>query len=622
MSIDLLYDLQQEIRNLFIAGSDIAVDNIKLKKLIPKFQNAGKDIPVFIRISEILESLIESDNNSSVKLLELSGLINAVLYTQGETSQIGQISGLKGYDLEVSTKVSYRSLQYVTTALLEQVPDRADIIRQAKADGIFKDYKLVYPLILALDQQNYDVYNMAYEILRDYGNSIVQVLKDCFRFDGKKGNPKILDLIWEICGKEEKDFFLLANAKGNTSVRIRAINILKNFPEMEDMLIGLTKDRKKEIRETAFEILSHIDSELAAKRLIEAFKGKDRELAKNPIKRNPSKVITKYLLEEAEKCLTIIIENYEEIKTITSESQSPFKETIEHIYNVMYCMGEKKDHEIYEFLYKCIVNTIKLRKVKLSKIFFCGYTTLAYMVVDLLLSMKTVESYALLVVLKDKFDNIFLSYSFKAAISYLPPAKVFDEYSKYLKLERTSIDRRTILDVLRNLPFNQKLIVLADNEIAPDIIKPDALRSDIIDTSTIYFDHRWASFFVENEDVYNTAKYISRNDVNAINYLLGYIEKNKGLEAIGISSIYNALIRIGYPKTIDILIESLDYSLNIANCPIAYLLRHSLGWILKMLPPESAEAIEEYSKKCDSQTTLKLLEAAEAMRKRAPIKNL
>jgi hypothetical protein len=86
MSIQVLIEVQKEIRRLSIAGSDLCVNDFRLKKLLPSMQKSGESVPVFKKISELLEKAITpSGDKASQNLLELTTLVNAVLYTQGET---------------------------------------------------------------------------------------------------------------------------------------------------------------------------------------------------------------------------------------------------------------------------------------------------------------------------------------------------------------------------------------------------------------------------------------------------------------------------------------------------------------------------------------------------------
>lgn len=87
MSTALLQELHQEVRRLYIAGSDLAAGDFRLKRLLPQFQQLGERAPVFKRLGEGITALIEPGSTaepvSAAKLQELTLLLESVLYTQG-----------------------------------------------------------------------------------------------------------------------------------------------------------------------------------------------------------------------------------------------------------------------------------------------------------------------------------------------------------------------------------------------------------------------------------------------------------------------------------------------------------------------------------------------------------
>ena len=109
MSISILNQVYDEVRRSAIAGSAVAAGDFRLKKLIPALEKAGRNVPVFAKVAQAARQLIESDEQNSAALLELTTLINAILYTQGETGCNGP---LKPIDLgQQQTQTSARLLR-------------------------------------------------------------------------------------------------------------------------------------------------------------------------------------------------------------------------------------------------------------------------------------------------------------------------------------------------------------------------------------------------------------------------------------------------------------------------------------------------------------------------------
>ncbi|KNY27440.1 HEAT repeat domain-containing protein [Pseudobacteroides cellulosolvens] len=609
MSIALLYDLQGEVRRLMIAGSELAIGDFRLKKLLPQFMKAGESAPVFARISGILEKLIEpQDGKASDKLLELAGLINAVLYTQGETGIKGELLEFEPECLGVTTDVSFRKIKPVADALLNKGQGRVEIIREAHKEGIFNDLRLLYPLINALNEQYYEVAELAFEILKGYGKDITKILKKRFSFEGGKGDARILELIWELSGKDEKELFHQANEKGSTAVRISAIKILKNFPEFEEMFIEFTKDKKKEIREAALEAAETLDTPKIANRLIEIFEGKDKVTALKTMKINPSRLIVNYLLNEAEVGLNNIFKRLRSGDSISPKDESAYKQEVEHFFNILSCMDGRKDEGIFLFLKKCMEHTKELSKIKLRDIAFGQYPTLAQMAAGLLLSMRTVNAYELLAEAGNEYNALYLNYSFEAAIYVNSPAQVFETYSGFFTIEKSSAKPKTIISVLRGLCYSRELKVIEVDSPAANA-KPNSINKE-----SVMMDTRWAPLLAKAGETDLAALLTSKGDEVTINHLLQCLQKDKGRDLYNAISKIKGLIQASHPKTAEVIIDLLEYNIKSKKYYLGYYI-DQLAELVKLLPPENADVILEYARKCDYEGALKLIEAGEYLKK-------
>ena len=59
---------------------------------MPPLEQAGQKAPVFAKVAQAVTKLVESNEKTSAEaLLELSTLVNAILYTQGETGLAGEL---------------------------------------------------------------------------------------------------------------------------------------------------------------------------------------------------------------------------------------------------------------------------------------------------------------------------------------------------------------------------------------------------------------------------------------------------------------------------------------------------------------------------------------------------
>src|SRR5690349_5541763 len=100
MSIPVLIEVYDEMRRLAIAGSAVAPGDFRLKKLIAPLEKSGEKAPVFAKVAQAAQAVVDSNEKTAAgALLDLTTLVNAILYTQGETGAPGEIKALETTDL-------------------------------------------------------------------------------------------------------------------------------------------------------------------------------------------------------------------------------------------------------------------------------------------------------------------------------------------------------------------------------------------------------------------------------------------------------------------------------------------------------------------------------------------
>src|SRR5262245_12556972 len=100
MSIAVLNQVYDEARRLAVAGSVVARGDFRLKKLLPALEQAGAKAPVFAKVAECAKAVVDGpDDTSAENLLELTALVSAILYTQGETTVAGNLEPIDTVDL-------------------------------------------------------------------------------------------------------------------------------------------------------------------------------------------------------------------------------------------------------------------------------------------------------------------------------------------------------------------------------------------------------------------------------------------------------------------------------------------------------------------------------------------
>jgi hypothetical protein len=201
MSIPVLTQVYDEVRRLSIAGSVVAAGDFRLKKLVPPLEQAGQKAPVFAKVAQAVGKLVESNEKASAEaLLDLSTLINAILYTQGETGQAGTLQPIETTDLgQQATQASARVLKPLLEALSTTGSGRLEIIRDAHERGAFRDLRLVKPALGALDDAYPEIGDfVAEKVLPLYGKAILPELRAKFDQKGRAGHVRRLTLMHQL----------------------------------------------------------------------------------------------------------------------------------------------------------------------------------------------------------------------------------------------------------------------------------------------------------------------------------------------------------------------------------------------------------------------------------------
>src|SRR5262245_48548327 len=152
MSLALIEESAKEVRRLAIAGSPLAVGDFRLKKLIAPLEQAGAKAPVFAQVARAINDLVNGkDADSAAHLLQLSTLLNAILYTQGQTAGEGDYREMEIFATNCSsTSTPARVLKPLVEALTRSGGGRFEIIKSAFERGAFNDLRLIEPAIQAL----------------------------------------------------------------------------------------------------------------------------------------------------------------------------------------------------------------------------------------------------------------------------------------------------------------------------------------------------------------------------------------------------------------------------------------------------------------------------------------
>lgn len=283
MSLPLIAVTAAEVHRLAIAGSALAADDFRLKKIVPQLEALGAKAPIFTRIAQGVQSVIgETDAAKAGRaLLDLSTLLTAIQYTQSPHGAEGEFTPINTGVLSwTPTVAGYRSLAAVVDALTTTGEGRLEIVRDAAERGLFKDLRLMQPAVGALSDRFGELADFVAEhAIPQFGPVVIPMLKT--GFDPKGGNPhaRRLRALCRVDAEEGRAFARAALEEARKEVKVAAIEGLRGSDADVELILGFTKDRSEDVRHSAIRALAGISDERARKALNSLFKGKDAVVA-------------------------------------------------------------------------------------------------------------------------------------------------------------------------------------------------------------------------------------------------------------------------------------------------------------------------------------------------------
>lgn len=359
MRLAPLYDLQQEINRLFIAGSKFSKGDPRLLKQVPIFQKLGEKAPVFKKIATDIEALANGETlDAANKLMELSSVLYAVLYTQGET--IVQDASIKNqkpeFDIhKIDTQKSYLQLKPVIDALSSSKSGRLEVLKDAMKERIFDDFRTYHFLDFALGDRYSELADYVYEtILPSIGTQIIPILLKSFKYEDKTEHVRRLAILHKLSYEGIPDMITKILSESLPNLQAKSIEILSEDIQNEALIIKLADDKNKIVREACYEALIKYNTELSLAKITSDYK-KSKSKVNNEgltyaIAKSNFPFYFKELLDQYAEILEII--NTKKI----DEDEKAVLNAIEKLSNDVKIFNHKDQPEVYELFKKIIFN--------------------------------------------------------------------------------------------------------------------------------------------------------------------------------------------------------------------------------------------------------------------------
>lgn len=279
MDITPIYELKTRLRAAMIAGTNLISDDFRLKKAAENLAPLAASSPVFAKISAMTQKLLEEKSPES--LLDTITLVDSVLTTLGTTEVKGELESLPDNGISsVVVSAPYSQLSTVIDALTMPGSGQFNRIVEIRENTpeIFRDYRIKPALIKGLGASYAELADTAANILKGMGKEIIPLVKKDFDPKGKKEMVRRLNVIEDVCGAEENDFYLEQLENAEKDVRKALIYVLRHDEKNIDRLIELTKTEKGKLKTAALAALISFDNEKAAEFFNEYAKKKPAEV--------------------------------------------------------------------------------------------------------------------------------------------------------------------------------------------------------------------------------------------------------------------------------------------------------------------------------------------------------
>jgi hypothetical protein len=577
MSIPVLIQVYDEMRRLAIAGSAVAPGDFRLKKLIAPLEKSGEKAPVFAKVAQAVQAVVDSsDKTASTALLELTTLVNAILYTQGATGVAGELKPLETRDLGQTTQAGARTLKPLLEALSSTGSGRMELVRDAFDRGTFKDLRLIKPALGAIDDPYPEIREFICErVLPLYGKAILPELRATLDIKGRGGHLYRLKLMHRLDPEGSRDVIQQALNEGSKEMRVAAVECLGTTGDDLVYLLEQTRSKAKDVGAAALRALLKAGAKSAdvVATLKKAIAGVDLQLIVSRVKECSLPEIRNYALEQAEQQLADVL------KLKDKKLQGP---AVDRLQQLVSSLDEHSDPNAEAFLLRCFEHADALGAIK-SEPSGADLNEL----VARLLSQGTAKMQRRLVAAHKTMAGGMLASALFAARATMTPAEFYEEFSPLLK---GLSEKRAKKNSAEHDRGQALLAVLnSDSDVLPYVHRPwmdqRACEQQRRARGLPDLDPRWLDAAVDAGSVALVCS-LARPGHSAANRLLS----EQFARAKNPQELLRTMVRIQHPEAIDALIAALKEQ---AKEKYHYYLSYWYGPMIADLPRSALARIEE-----------------------------
>lgn len=549
MSTALLQELHQEYRRLYIAGSELAAGDFRLKRLLQQFQQFGERSPVFKRLGEGIAVLLEPGSPDGpapgVLLQEQTLLLESVLYTQGTTAVEGTPGPMPLRSFTLQTAQPYRKLAPVLEALSTTGSGRYEIVADAFQKGVFGDLRLLPLAVSALNDSYSELADYVKEhILPSYGPEISGYLLESFNPAGGRSEARKLEVIAKAGAAGHLETVFQAAESGSDEVRVAAIPCLAEDEKYTPALLEWSADKKKAIREAAYKALAAGGSEQGAERLYEAFCGaKDREMVAEVLANRPAALA----VEKLAKLFMEKLRQAPQDNRDPQQTEAAWTEIKQFMRALLMARSRRLD-EIYSYViseYDCFQ--------------LLGWKYLIIQAVRYKERTVTDSSLRELQELAER-DYNYLLYYFQAARKMMTQQELYNQFAGGLKQRLLSFMKKdaaqreqALIDILDRVIINPRPRYYYKAEDTFDRMSAEAIEAA--------WDPRWLDWFIQRDALNLVCTFARPGHKGVREYLLKKLKvPPQPIDDEVLPNIFIGLERAGVPEAerLELLMSALE----------------------------------------------------------------
>lgn len=598
MSLALIQESAKEVRRLAIAGSTLAVGDFRLKKLAAPLEQAGAKVPVFAQVAKAIGDLVEGDEaRSAERLLTLSTLLNAILYTQGQTGLDGTVEELATTPVTGSvTRTPARVLRPLQEALTRTGGGRFEVVKSAVDADAFHDLRLVDPAIQALGDAYPELADLVAEkVLPSFGPGIASRLKDGLDLKGKKQDARRLEVLHRVDPATALPLCKAALEEGAPDVKAAAIACLGEHEDCLPLMLEQAKAKNKQVKAAALEVLAKHDRPEVETLFVELLQGKALDLLAQPLRTLKSRKVLEAFLAEGTRLFDLLRQGDTDL--------------LVRFWGILDGLEARRDSEVEAFLLNCFNQTATISLLKPAKNSHLGVEDLVIRLAALLQRLGTKPALEAILARWRSLPPSGFSIVLGCAARAWTPEAVFEEFSPLLNSKKGSHERLGD-QLVRFITLTRRLHTVGSEE---DAGAGELEASEANGLRQTKWDARWLDAAIQAGQQELVCALARPGHQDTLAYLLKLAEAKVVPDA---GSLIVALSRCGYPETASVYLTLAGKRMQNSK-HFDYELR-CLFDAARHLPAADLPKLEAFAATLDEKFMEPFLEALAPLRSSAP----